>query len=190
MTKDALHPIVEAAARGRLPDWARVGSRRSRHIEGVAALMDRWSRELALEAEQRKRWRAAAFLHDALRDADPESLTEVVDLPPKLRHGPAVAARLEQAGVDDAELLAAIRYHTVGWAGWRELGRFLYLADFLEPGRTLQPARHAALRARLPEGLDEAVRLVCKWRLVDRIGRGGGLRPESVDFWNSLRGKK
>ena len=190
MTARALHPLVEAAAEGRLPDWAAVRPARRRHIEGVLALMDRWAGDLNLDGLQRKRWRAAAMLHDSLRDADPETLVEAEDLPPRLRHGPAAAARLRGAGVEDAELLEAVRYHTLGWSGWGHLGRFLYLADYLEPGRAWQPAHNASLRARLPADHEQVLRAVCAGRLSERIRRGGALRSESVDFWNSLRGKK
>jgi HD superfamily phosphohydrolase YqeK len=100
-----------------------------------------------------------------------------------------VAIRLEAAGVEDTELLEAIRYHTVGCSVWKALGRFLYLADFLEPSRAFAPARLAAWRARLPEDRDEVLRLVCVCRLTEQLRRGTRLRLESVEFWNSLRGE-
>lgn len=187
MTDRSPHPIVAEAAVGRTPAWARIGSRRLAHIEGVAALMDRWAEGLHLSRIDRMRWLAAAYLHDALRDARPQDLVEAADYPPKIRHGPAVAARMAEQGVDDTELLDAIRYHTVGWSGWRDMGRFLYLADFLEPSRALAPARLAALRARLPRGQDDVLRTVCAWRLSEQLRRGAPLRAESVEFWNSLR---
>jgi HD superfamily phosphohydrolase YqeK len=189
MTERSLHPLVVEAAAGRSPDWARIGARRLTHIEGVVSLMERWSEGLGLSQVDRTRWLAAAYLHDALRDAQPDSLVEAAEYPPKIRHGPAVAIRLEAAGVDDTELLEAIRYHSVGCPSWKDMGRFLYLADFLEPGRAFAPARLAAWRARLPEDRDEVLRLVCACRLTERLRRGVRLRPESVEFWNSLRGE-
>lgn len=183
---DSIHPILSRAAYGGLPDWACIGPRRREHIDGVVALLDRWSASLRLSSVDRRRWRATAFLHDALRDADPTALHGAEAWPPELRHGPAVALRLEEAGIEDREILEAIRYHTVGWAGWGELGRFLYLADFLEPGRSFAPARTAALRAQLPAEVDGVLSVVCAWRLGLRLRWGVALRPESVEFYNSL----
>lgn len=187
MTDRSPHPIVAEAAAGKTPAWARIGPRRRTHIEGVASLMERWAERLGLSPIDRTRWLAAAYLHDALRDASPESLVEAAEYPPKIRHGPAVAIRLAEAGVDDSDLLDAIRYHTTGWSSWKDMGRFLYLADFLEPSRAIAPARFAALRARLPEDRDDILRLVCASRLTEQLRRGGRLRRESVEFWNSLR---
>ena len=51
-----MHPIIEAAARGELPAWARVRAGRMIHLASVAELLARWSqtsphsRGLSLEA--------------------------------------------------------------------------------------------------------------------------------------------
>ncbi|HUH12923.1 MAG TPA: HD domain-containing protein, partial [Longimicrobiales bacterium] len=118
---DPLQALVAAAAAGHLPAGAQTTEKRRRHIERVAGLMDAWARALALPEADVARWRAAAFLHDALRDADPEEIrselpSDLRDVPAALVHGPAVAARLEAAGVRDAPLLDAVRWHTLGHA--------------------------------------------------------------------------
>lgn len=182
-----MHPLIAAAADGRLPDWAAVRPSRRPHLAAVATLLERWARELALTPRDGVRWAAAGWLHDALRDADAGTLEpEAVDYPSGLRHGPAAAARLEQSGVDDEELLEAIRFHSLGRAGFGRLGRFLYLADYLEPGRSFEPVENAALRARLPRDHEAVLRLVCSRRIADTLNRGFPLRPETVDFWNEL----
>lgn len=187
MTPNALHPILEAAARGDLPDWAVVRPERRRHLASVAGLMDRWAADLDLGAADRARWSAAAWLHDALRDADPTGLLdEAGDYPAPLRHGPAVAARLSDAGIADSELLDAVAFHTLGRPGIGRLGRFLYLADYLDPLRPFQPARRAALRARLPEAEPEVLRKVVARRIGELLCRGLPLRAETVDFWNEV----
>jgi HD superfamily phosphohydrolase YqeK len=169
---------VRAAASGRLPPWAEVSERRRAHIARVAALMEAWADGYALPPWERARWTAAAWLHDALRDADAGALRaevpeELRDLPAKLLHGPAVAERLK--GVADPELLDAVRFHTLGSPRFGRLGRALYLADFLEPGRDFAPAWTASLRARMPHQEGAVLREV-----VDaRVGhlRAGGHRP-------------
>ena len=38
-----LHPVVRAAARGELPDWAQVSGKRFAHMERVASLLRGWA---------------------------------------------------------------------------------------------------------------------------------------------------
>lgn len=187
MTTPVLHPIVSAAADGRLPDWARVESGRLPHLERVAGLLARWADELGLEDDDRRRWVAAGWLHDALRDADPVALAdEAGEYPEKVRHGPAAAARLRTLGVEDEELLEAIAYHTLGRPGLRRLGRFLFMADYLEPGREFEGDKRDALRARLPEEEDIVLREVCARRIAWRLREARAIRRETIDFWNEL----
>ncbi len=93
------------------------------------------------------RVRLAALLHDAAREIPPGEqlrLAEGWDLPvgeperesPKLLHGP-VAAELarRKLGVEDAEVLDAVRFHTVGAPGMGPLALAVYVADKVEPAR-------------------------------------------------------
>jgi HD superfamily phosphohydrolase YqeK len=183
--------IVRAAARGELPPWAVVAPKRRAHIARVAALMDQWARAAGLHPEDRDRWVAAAWLHDALRDAGPERLrSEVPDalrgLPGPLLHGPAAAERLE--GEADDELRDAVRYHTLGHPSFGSLGKALYLADFLEPGRDFEIEWRAELRRRLPEALDAAAVEVVAARIRYLVEGRKPVRPETAAFWSALVG--
>jgi len=183
-----VHPVVRAAASGRLPEWAVAGPGRRRHIERVAELLDSWAQQEELAEDERARWRAAAYLHDALRDAPPRELREWVTepMPDALLHGPAAAARLRDEGVDDEELLDAIAHHTVGSPTFSRLGRALYAADFLEPGRTFLPELRAELRARAPEDLDAVVKDVVRERIRDLRRRGKKVNPLTAAFRETL----
>jgi len=183
--------VVESAAQGILPDWAEVKPKRRAHIERVAILIGEWGRELALPPREQERWLAAAWLHDALRDAKPESLRplvgdEFVDWPVPILHGPAVAARLKTDGVSDQDLLRAIAYHTVGHPEFDTCGRALYLADFLEPGRTFDPVARAVQRARMPHEIPAVLREVLRNRMAHLISSRKKIRRETVSFWNSV----
>jgi len=193
MSMRALAPVLGEAAGGRLPAWAQATADRRAHIARVAALLDAWAAALALPERERQRWRAAGWLHDALRDAPPRELRPLVPeaqraWPGALLHGPAVAARLRELGVRDEPLLRAITYHTLGHPDLELLGKALYLADFLEPGRAFDPLRRASLRARMPAALEEVLREVAAARLHHVIESRRLLRPESVAFWNALVG--
>jgi HD superfamily phosphohydrolase YqeK len=189
--KTPLHPLVLEAADGRLPDWAEAGPERREHIARVAELLDAWADEAELPEEDRQRWRAAGYLHDAVRDAAPESLRPLVSgdlagLPGSLLHGPAVATRLRREGVEDDELLGAIAYHTLGDPGLGPLGRALYAADFLEPGRTYRVEGREDLCARAPSELDAVTREVARLRIAHLLRKGLALHERTVAFWNAL----
>jgi HD superfamily phosphohydrolase YqeK len=182
---------VERAARGELPAWAVVGPRRRAHIARVAALLDDWAISLGVPSEERARWQAAAWLHDALRDAPSRDLRPlcppvVRDLPGPLLHGPAAAEKLRAEGVTDSLLLNAVAYHTVGCADFGDVGRALYLADFLEPGRGFEPLWRASLRARMPHRLEDVLREVAGARIAHLVEVGKMIRPETIAFWNQI----
>lgn len=184
-----IHPLVRAAGEeGRLPDWARCSEARREHVAGVTELMGRWASELDLGEAERVRWRAAGVLHDALREASAEELRFWTDrdwaLP--LLHGPACAARLREEGVRDEELLEAVAYHTVGRRGLGRLGRFLYLADFLEPGRDFLGDVRERLRALLPDREVEALLSVAALRIARRLEVRGTIHPDTVAMWNDV----
>lgn len=194
MNDGVLHPVVMAAAEGRLPQWAVAGEARRAHVARVRALMGEWADALALPDVDRARWRAAGLLHDALREEDPDQLRPGVpptlrDLPPALLHGPAAARRLWVEGVRDGELLQAVAYHTVGHPSLGTLGRAAYAADFLEPGRDLLNEWRASLRGRMPHDLDRVVREVAGARIRHRVDGGSVVRPETMAFWNVLAGE-
>lgn len=187
----ALSPLVRAAARGELPEWAVASEKRRAHISRVADLMGEWAGALGLPADERERWRAAGWLHDALRDETPEALRaqvgpELRELHGKLLHGPAAAARLD--GHADEELRDAVRYHTLGSARFGRLGRALYLADFLEPGRTFAPEWTASLRARMPAAMDDVLREVVRSRVQHVSESGSTLHPETRAFVRQVLG--
>jgi len=185
------HPVVAAAAAGTLPEWAVAGPDRRAHMARVAGLLDEWAEALGLDEVERTRFRAVGYLHDALRDAEPALLRERVPVPLRafpdaLLHGPAAAERLRLDGVLDGELLRAVAFHTVGDAGFGVLGRVLYAADFLEPGRTFLPEWRADLRDRMPAELDDVVFEIAGARIANLAKRGMSIHPRTVGFWNSL----
>jgi HD superfamily phosphohydrolase YqeK len=182
--------VLAAAADGRLPDWAQAHARRRAHMARVAGVMDAWANRLGLSAAERARWRATAWLHDALRDAPADALRAEVearfrDLPGTFLHGPVTATRLEAGGLDDADVLDAIRWHTLGRAGLGRLGLVLIAADALEPGRTDRPVWRAVLRGRMPAAFDAVVDAVIRDRIEGALRRGAAVRPELLALWNA-----
>ena len=132
----------------------------------------------------------AGLLHDALRDAPDAQLRELsgdATSPVELLHGPAAATLLARNGETRTELLDAIRWHTLGSAAWGRVGRALYMADFLEPGRKFAAADRAFLAAHVPSDFDAVFRQVVRMRLEWSLREGKELFPQAVTLWNAVR---
>ena len=160
-------------------------------MKRVAKLMRRWSEALGESGDDVRRWTALAYLHDALRDSDPEELRRSVppslhEFPDPVLHGPAAAHRLRELGVDDEPMLTAIAYHTVGSPELDRMGRALYAADFLEPGRKFRIRWRRELRKRMPEDLDAVVRALLGARIHHLVERERPVRLETMAFWNRM----
>ncbi len=173
-----------------LPGWAQVTDRRRAHIERVTALLAVWADRMGLPRDEASRWLAAGVLHDALRDAPLvmlRALTGDGTMSEDLLHGPASAVRAEQDGERRQDVLEAVRFHTVGSTDWKRTGKALYMADFLEPGRSFLIAERAFIAEHVPHDFDAAFRQCIRLKLEWSLSQGGELFPQSVDLWNAVR---
>jgi HD superfamily phosphohydrolase YqeK len=140
---------------------------------------------------ERHRWLRAIWLHDALRDAPVEELDRwAADSPgpPELRHGPASAARARAEGEEDRGVLDAVRYHSLGLAEWDMVGRILYCADYLDPGRPFDREQRAEWADRLPSDPGAVLREVARARFLHIVQAGWPVHDLTRRFWNSLVG--
>lgn len=160
-----------------LPPWAVATPERRAHVARVAALIDQWAVAMRVPERERARWSKAAWLHDALRDAPAAD---------ELAHGPAAADRAARDGETDVGVLNAVRYHSLGFAGWDEVGRMLYLGDFLEPGRPFDRDGRADLAARVAAERDTVLLEVTRRRIEWTVRSHWPLARETAEFWNAL----
>ena len=148
-----------------------------------------WAGQMGVSTEERDRWLRAVVLHDALKSAPKELLLEFasdswgVDA---LLHGPAAAVKAEIEGEDDRGVLDAVRYHSIGYADWEPVGQILYLADFLEPGRSFHSRDHDSMILQVPTELERVLRAVATERIAGTVALRKVLLQETVEFWNSL----
>jgi 2-amino-4-hydroxy-6-hydroxymethyldihydropteridine diphosphokinase len=173
-----------------LPPWAHVTEKRRQHIARVLRLLEQWADAMHVSNDERAAWHDAGLLHDALRDAPEAELRahardSARDV--EMLHGPAVANLLEERGETTPQVRLAIRYHTVGCADWDRTGRALYMADFLEPGRTFSRDVRAFLAAQVPHDFDTVFRQVLRLRLEYALREGFTLFPETVALWNAVQ---
>ncbi len=173
-----------------VPLWAIVSAKRREHIARVVALLGTWAKVMDVSPDESRGWRDAGLWHDAFRDADESTLrtlTNDYERPMGMLHGPAAATRLADDGESRVDVIEAIRWHTVGQRHWQRIGRALYMADFLEPGRPFMQADRAFLADRVPQAFDAVFRQVVRLRLEWAIREGKGLAPETVTLWNAVR---
>ena len=158
-------------------------------IETAQALAQRYGEDV-------ERVRLAALLHDcakAYRGKEAQAwmanyhikLDAFTQNEPKLWHGPLGAAIARaRYGVDDPEILNAVRIHTVGAAQMTRLEKIIKLADLIEPGRTYPGVER--LRALAQEDLDEALLEAMKHTMGYLQGDAKKMHPDSVAAINAL----
>ena len=188
MIDDALLEDAESYARERLSD------KRYAHTVRVAETAERLAKLHGLDPE---RARLAGLLHDTAREVGKEELLRVAEedgLPvgdfererPILLHGPVAAefAR-EDLGVEDGEVLDAVRAHTTGEPGMGLIALILFVADKIEPGRE-QPGVED-LRELAPVSLHRAARAALEDSVSYNERRDRPAHPKSRQTLEWLR---
>jgi len=150
---------------------SKLTSKRFIHTTGVrytaAALAMRYG--LDIEAAS-----MAGVLHDCAKCYNDEELVrkclknhlECTGV--ELRNGFLLHAKLgafyakKKYGVDNEEIISAIRYHTTGRAGMKPLEAVIFTADYIEPGRRPLPHIEKVRRMAFVD-IDEAV-----YQILDR----------------------
>jgi predicted HD superfamily hydrolase involved in NAD metabolism len=186
---DALLENAESYARGRLSD------KRYAHTLRVAETTECLAKLHGLDPE---RARLAGLLHDTAREVGKEELLRVAEedgVPvgdfecerPILLHGP-VAAELarEDLGVEDGEILDAVRAHTTGEPGMGPLALALFVADKIEPGREQPGVKD--LRELAPVSLHRAARAALEDSISYNERRDRPAHPKSRQTLEWLRG--
>ena len=162
-------------------------------------------RELALELAEPLHVDAAkvdfaAAAHDLARALTPEALLAearrlgitpdaVEEAAPILLHGPIAAERLrQQLGIDDDEVLEAVRYHTTARAGLGPVGQAVFLADKLERDKVAYRPALAGVRSLAAPSPAKAIAACLTEELASLLRRGMLLHPTAVEARNYYLG--
>lgn len=180
MTDNTFLNIVHRYARDRL------SKKRYAHTLRVADTVERLAEIHGLDPQ---RLRLAALLHDSAREMDKNELSRIAQEEgiaidehereqPILLHGP-IAAKLarKDLGVEDEEVLEAVRAHTIGEPGMGPLALALYVADKIEPDRD-QPGVED-LRKLALESLHRTAKTVLEGSVSHNEQRGRPTHPKS-----------
>lgn len=123
-----------------------------------------------------KKAELAGLLHDCAKqisdkdmihlcEANNELISDMEYEQPFLLHGKAGACiARDKYGIDDEDILNAMRFHTTGRADMTLLEKIVFVADYIEPGR--KEAKHLDLLRKMAfENLDETVLLILEQTL-------------------------
>lgn len=126
---------------------------------------------------------------EMLRQADGFALPalEMERRAPILLHGPVGAELLRhEDGLDDPEILDAVRWHSTGHPNLSPLGLLVFLADKLDPNKLKSYPYQAELRAIANESLPRAaLEFLCRESAL-RLQRRRPVHPSSVAAINAL----
>ena len=119
-----------------------LSDKRRAHVYGVVETAKLLAEKYGCDIDKAE---TAALFHDMFRSTPVEVLNMYVRQlnldkayldNANLAHGPIAAVIMERDyGIDDQDLLNAVKYHTTGRAGMSVLEKVIYLADAIEPGR-------------------------------------------------------
>lgn len=160
-------------------------TKRFRHTLGVAytatALAMRYGENL-------KSAEMAGLLHDVAKPLNDEEelefckekkldISELEKNNPFLLHGKIGSFMAEEKfGIDDKDILNAIYYHTTGRPGMSLLEKIIYIADYIEPSRKVQPNLDA-IRKIAFEDIDRALVWILKDTLDYLNNKDGAIDP-------------
>ncbi|MGE5589712.1 MAG: bis(5'-nucleosyl)-tetraphosphatase (symmetrical) YqeK [Bacillota bacterium] len=180
--------------------WAWVQGRltpsRLEHTRGVVKAATELARRFGADEEKAD---LAAILHDAAKNLGGPQLLSlahqegiIVDIvqqqAPDLLHGPVAAALARrELNERDEDVLRAVAIHTTGAPGMSALDKVIYLADYIEPGRSFPGVDQ--LREAAAHSLDRAVLLAMDGALRYVVDRGWLIHPLTVEARNWLLGQ-
>lgn len=164
---------------------------RFRHCEAVE---ERAVYLAGLYGADLRRARAAGLLHDICHDMAEEELLnylqrcgillDILTLEnPPTWHAIAGAQYIRrELGVDDEEIIGAIRYHTTGRAGMSVLEKVVYIADLTSADRKFLDIGH--VRRLSEQSLDAAVRYSICYTVEKLIRRKNPLIKDAWEAYN------
>lgn len=97
----------------------------------------------------------------------------------ELLHGPAAVHICRKVfGIEDEEILNAIRYHTTGRVNMTLLEKIVYLSDFIEPSRSFEGVER--LRKLAVGNLDRALLLAFNSSIEYLISKNGLIHMDTI----------
>lgn len=167
------------------------------HTLGVVESAQSLARKYGADAE---RARIAALLHDVAKPLSTEEIRRICEeggdlvseeelASEKVLHARAgaIIAR-EEFGITDQEILDAIRYHTTGRPGMSLLEKIIFIADYIEPGRSKAPNLDR-IRRESALDLNRSICMIARDTLQHLKETGAHIDPrseETCEYYRSI----
>lgn len=104
---------------------------------------------------------------------------------PAIIHAPVGAVLAEsEYGINDREILDAVRYHTVAREKMTLLDKIIYVADMTEPNRDFDGVDR--LRQESREDIDLAYKNALGRSIIYNISKGNAVHPNTLYAWNEM----
>ena len=172
---------------------------RYEHTLGTAEMAERLAEMLNLDKNKAK---LAGLLHDCAKCFPNEKLLEIIHtkipdvdecelLNYKTLHAPVSAyIAKEEFGVEDAEILSAIRWHTLAYCGMTDFEKIVFLADKIEENtRDLTFSGECLALLTEKNGLDKAMFKCFEATIKSLVDRRLAICHITIDVYNELLGK-
>lgn len=144
----------------------------------------------------------AGLLHDITKNASVEEhlhifqefgimLNDIEKNTEKLWHAISGAAYIEHIlGIDDKEIITAVRYHTTAREGMTQLEKLLYLADFTSADRDYDDID--MMREKVEISQEAALDYALSYTINDLVAKNKPLHLDTVKAYNenALKGNK
>lgn len=174
-----------------------MSERRFQHVLGVEEMAVALAAKYGASEEKAS---IAALTHDYAKERPDEEFEliiqrdgydlDLLNYGNAIWHGLVGASMVQrELGIDDEEILEAIRLHTTGAKKMSLLDKIIYVADYIEPGRNFPGVREARELALID--LDEAVAYETKHTLQHLIEQEQQIYPKTIETYNHwVAGKK
>lgn len=138
----------------------------------------------------------SGLLHDVMKNASDEEQLEVISKAgwkltdcekanKKLWHAVAGAAFMKtELGIEDEDMIEAVRYHTTARKKMSVLEKVIYVADFISADRNYPEVDD--VRKAADESLEKAMMLGLEFCIQEIAKRRQILHPDSVDAYNEI----
>lgn len=165
---------------------------RYEHSLGTAQCAEKLAEKFGIDKEKAF---FTGLIHDCAKCLSKEKTMEILKnltledgelCNPKTHHAPAGAyIAQKEFGVNDEEILSAIRWHTLGKLNMTPFEKIIFLADKIEE-RTRPCELCTPIKEALNKSLDSALLICYKNTIKSLVDRNLGICKVTIDIYNSL----